>query len=63
MENPARLLKIAFGLLITGVVLPFLMVLNIIESTLPLNLLAAACSVAGLATGFIGIVQYRRRQR
>jgi len=63
MENPAKLLKIASGLLIIGVVLPFLMVLNIIESTLPLNILAAACSVAGLTTGFIGIAQYRRRHR
>ena len=63
MENPARLLKIAFGLLILGVVLPFLMVLKIMESTLPLNILAAACSVAGLTTGFIGIALYRRRHK
>jgi|GEM_PF-1246418 len=63
MENPARLLKIAFGLLVLGVVLPFLMVLKIIDSTLPLNILAAACSVGGLTTGFIGIALYRRRQK
>jgi len=62
MEHPIRLILIAFGLLIAGVILPFLMVLNLIESTLPLNLLAVTSSVAGLTTGFMGITQLRARR-
>ena len=62
MENPVRLLAIGFGLLIVGVVLPFLMVLRLVESTLFLNFLAVASSVAGLTTGFLGITQLRSRR-
>jgi hypothetical protein len=62
MENPLRLVVIGFGLLIVGVVLPFLMVLKLVESTLFLNFLAVASSVAGLTTGFMGITQLRSRR-
>lgn len=62
MENPLRLVVIGFGLLIIGVVLPFLMVLKLVESTLFLNFLAVASSVAGLTTGFMGITQLRSRR-
>ena len=63
MENPARLIAIAFGLLVIGVVLPFLMVIQLVESTLFLNFLAVACSIAGLTTGFMGITQYFRSRK
>jgi len=63
MENPLRLIAIGFGLLIIGVVLPFLMITKLIEPTLFLNFLAVACSIVGLTTGFIGITQYMRRQK
>jgi hypothetical protein len=62
MENPLRLVVIGFGLLIIGVVLPFLMVLKLVESTLFSNFLAVASSVAGLTTGFMGITQLRSRR-
>jgi hypothetical protein len=63
MENPLRLLAVAFGLLIIGAILPFLMVIKLVESTLFLNFLAAGCSIAGLTTGFVGITQYFRSRR
>ena len=63
MENPLRLIVIAFGLLIIGVVLPFLMVIKLLDSTLFLNFVAVACSIGGLTTGFVGIMQYRRSRR
>jgi hypothetical protein len=62
MENPLRLVVIGFGLLLIGVVLPFLMVLKLVESTLFLNFLAVASSVGGLTTGFMGITQLRSRK-
>jgi hypothetical protein len=62
MENPLKLVAIGFGLLIIGVVLPFLMVIELVESTLFLNFLAVACSIAGLTTGFVGITQLRSRR-
>ena len=63
MDNPLRLIMIAFALLIIGVALPFLMVIGILTSTLPLNFMAYACSAAGLVVGFIGITQYSRRPK
>jgi hypothetical protein len=63
MENPLKLVAIGFGLLIVGVILPFLMVVGLIESTLFLNFLTVACSIAGLTVGFVGITQYFRSRR
>lgn len=63
MENPVRLIMIAFGLLITGAALPFLMVIGVLTSTLPLNFAAYACSVAGFIVGLVGITQQRRRPK
>lgn len=63
MGNPLRLIAIAFALLLIGAVLPFLMLLGLVESTLFLNFLAAASSIGGLTTGFIGLALYVRRRR
>jgi hypothetical protein len=63
MANPLRLLGIAFALLIAGAVLPFLMLVGLVESTLFLNLVAVVCSIGGATIGFIGIAFYMRRQR
>ena len=63
MEKPLRLIAIGFGLLLIGAVLPFLMVIDLVESTLPLNFLAVMSSIAGLTLGFLGITQYMRRQK
>lgn len=63
MESPLKLIAIAFGLLIIGILLPFLMVLGLIESTLLLNFLAVGCSIGGLTTGFIGITRSSRGQK
>ena len=63
MENPVRLLAIAFVLLVIGAVLPFLMVIKLIESTFPLNFLAVVCSIAGIITGFLGMARYLRPRK
>jgi hypothetical protein len=63
MEHPLRLIGIGFGLLLIGAVLPFVMVINLIESTLFLNLVAVLCTISGITTGFLGITQYRRPRK
>jgi len=58
-----RLIVFGFLLLLTGAVLPFVMILRLIEPTLLLNFVAAASSIGGMLVGFIGIVQYDRSRR
>jgi len=63
MKNPVRLIILGFVLLVIGFALPFLMVLHLLESTLPLNFAAYFASFFGLLMGLIGIVTYARLQR
>ena len=63
MGNPLKLIAIGFVLLFLGAILPFLMLIGLVESTLFLNLVAVVCTISGLTTGFMGIASYRRRQR
>jgi hypothetical protein len=56
MRNPKKLLIIGFFLILAGVLLPFLMVLHILESTFFLNFFSFAAQVTGLFLGFIGSV-------
>jgi len=52
---PGRLLAIAIALMFFGVIMPFLMVIHLVESTLFLNFLSYAASTIGLFLGFITI--------
>jgi hypothetical protein len=63
MATPLKLIAIGFVLLLAGAVLPFLMLVGLLESTLFLNLVAVVCSIGGTTTGFIGLAFYMRRQR
>jgi hypothetical protein len=63
MKNPKTLLIIGFFLILAGVVLPFLMVIHIFESTFFLNFFSFAAQVTGLFLGFIGSVIYIRVRR
>ncbi len=54
MNSPRFLLSFGVLLMLLGVVLPFLMVIRILESTFFLNFLSWGVSVAGLAFGTIG---------
>lgn len=58
--SPVRLILLGFALLLLGVILPFLMILQILESTLLLNFLAYMASLFGLLCGLVGIVLYNR---
>jgi type IV secretory pathway TrbD component len=58
--SPARLILIGFVLLVIGFLLPFLMVLQVLESTLPMNFLAYLASLFGLIIWLVGVVTYAR---
>ena len=49
-----RYIAIGFVLVLAGAVLPFLIVIHVLPSTLPLNFLSYACSVGGLMLGVAG---------
>ena len=63
MDNPVRLIITASVLLVIGVVLPYMMVLGHMPSTLLLNAVTIAAQVAGLFMGFIGISMYMRTRK
>jgi len=63
MGNPLRLIVAALVLLLVGVMLPFLMILGLVESTFLLNFLASGSSITGFVLGLAGVAQYVRRRK
>ena len=62
-EKPRTLLLIALGLLLFGWVMPFLMVIHLVESTFFLNFLSWGASVGGLYLGVIAVAGLVRRRK
>ena len=62
-EKPRTLLFIALGLLLFGWVMPFLMVLHLVESTFFLNFLSWGASVGGLYLGVMAVAGLVRGQK
>lgn len=63
MNSSRLLLGLGVALMLLGIVLPFLMVIRVLESTFFLNFFSWGASVAGLALGTIGFAMYSRRRR
>jgi len=65
MSTPKYIFYILIGfvLVVVGAVLPFLIVMQMIESTFLLNFLAYGASMTGLMIGFIGATMYVREHR
>jgi hypothetical protein len=61
--TPKRLLLLSFVFLLLGVVIPFLMVMEVIESTYFLNFFSFIISFLGLVVGIIGATYYVRLNR
>jgi hypothetical protein len=61
--SPKTTLVIGIFLMLAGAILPFLMVIHILESTFFLNFVSFGAQVAGLFLGFIGSVMYIRMKR
>jgi ABC-type uncharacterized transport system fused permease/ATPase subunit len=60
MNSPRFLLGLGVFLMLLGILLPFLMLIQVLESTFFLNFLAWGASVAGLAFGTIGFAMYSK---
>ena len=63
MNSPRFLLSLGIVLMLLGIVLPFLMVIKVVESTFFLNFFSWGASVAGLTLGTIGFAMYSRGRR
>ena len=61
--SPKAMLLIGFILVLTGAVLPFLMVVRVVESTYFLNFFAFGAQVAGSFLGIIGAAYHVRVHR
>jgi uncharacterized membrane protein len=61
--HPLKLIAFGFLLVLLGVVLPFLMVINVIEPTYFLVFFGYIASITGLMMGLIGSVMYVRGKR
>ena len=60
INSPRFLLGLGVFLMLLGIILPFLMLIQVLESTFFLNFLAWGASVAGLAFGTIGFAMYSK---
>jgi hypothetical protein len=61
--SPIQTILLGMLLAILGVVLPFLMVLHVIQSTFFLNFFSYGASLVGLILGVIGVSQYVRTNK
>ena len=61
--SPRLLLSLGLILMILGILLPFLMVIRMLESTFFLNFFSWGASVTGLSLGTIGFAMYERINR
>jgi hypothetical protein len=58
--SPATSLAVGFVLILAGFLAPFLMVLQILESSLMLNFSAYCASLVGLVLSLYGVSHYSR---
>jgi len=64
MSSPHHLVYILIGfvLVVLGAVLPFLMVMRVLEPTFLLSFVSYGASIIGLFLGFIGATMYVRER-
>lgn len=63
LNSPGFLLGLGLLLMVLGIVLPFLIVIKVLESTFFLNFFSWGASVGGLSLGMIGFAMYSRNRR
>jgi hypothetical protein len=56
--RPRLFILIGFLLMLLGVLLPFLMVIKLLESTFFLNFFSFGASMVGLVMGILGVAQF-----
>jgi hypothetical protein len=55
MRSPRFLFSLGFFLMLVGIILPFMMVIRLLDSTFFLNFFSWAASVLGLMLGMISV--------
>ena len=63
MNSPRLLLSLSILLMLLGIIVPFLMVIQVLESTFFLNFFSWGASVAGLALGTIGFATWSKGRK
>lgn len=63
LNSPRFLLSLGVMLMLLGIILPFLMVIHVLESTFFLNFFSWGASVAGLSFGTIGFAMNSRGKK
>jgi hypothetical protein len=63
MNSPRLLLTLSVVLMLLGIILPFLMVIQVLESTFFLNFFSWGASVAGLALGTVGFAMWSKGRK
>ncbi len=61
--TPAQMMWLGFVLLVLGFLLPFLMVLQFLESNLLSTFIAYLASFSGLVIGLMGVVMQAQTQK
>ena len=61
--SPFKMMLLGTALLVLGVLLPLLMVIKILPSTLWLSFLSYTASVVGMFVGLIGALTYSRNKK
>jgi uncharacterized membrane protein len=63
LSQATKIILIGFVLVVLGFVLPFLMVLRVIQPNFLLSFFSYAASVVGMFLGFIGAASYVQENR
>ena len=63
MNSPRLLLSLGLILMVLGVVIPFLILIRVLESTFFLNFFSWGASVGGLFLGIIGVATWVRKRK
>ncbi len=61
MKNPRLLLTFGLFLMLGGILLPFLMVIKMVEATFSLIFFSSSISTLGLALSMIGFALYAKK--
>ena len=60
MNSPRFMVSLGITLMLLGIILPFLMLIHLLESTFFLNFFSWGASVGGLFLGVIGVATWVR---
>ena len=63
MNSPRLLVSLGLTLMLLGIILPFLMLIHVLESTFFLNFFSWGASVGGLFLGVIGVATWVRMRK